>query len=343
MGKLNIDQVAKLAHVSRSVVSRVLNNHPNVSEEAKERVRKVIEKYNYRPNAVARSLATQNTYEVSVLTSKRGDESLGNGYWTLLYLGIFEECIRSGYFVRLSFLSPPEQDDVHNLVLNEHQLEGIICLNEDVTDLVAETVTENRTPIVLVGHNPNHPGFCSVDVDNYSGAYKAVEHLTGLGHKCIGGMFGNQNVQESERRKKGYRDALLEKGIEPGEAFMNTDEYSQQAGYQTMKRWIRDHPEMTAVFCASDMIAMGVLLLLREENIRVPEEFSVIGFDGLPVSQYMIPPLTTISQPIYGKGERAAQMLINQIQKTEKEILHVDLEPELIVRRSTGPVSRRPG
>lgn len=334
MERLNIDKVAKLAHVSRSVVSRVLNNHPNVSEEARNRVLDVVEKYNYRPNSVARSLATSSTYQIGVLSGIFGEESLGNGYWTLLYLGIFEECIRRGYYVRLSFYSADMNAELHDLILNEHHLDGVICLNEEVTEFTLNTFSDNDIPIVLVGHNPKYPNICSVDVDNYDGAYKAVEHLVKLGHKNIGGMFGDQNVEETEHRMRAYRDAMRDAGLEPQDDHTVVGSYSQHDGHDTMEKWIHEFPEMTAVFCASDTLAMGALLSLYENDISVPDQFSVVGFDGLPISRYMIPPLTTIAQPTYNKGEQAAHLLIDKIQQKDLEVRHVNLKPELLVRKS---------
>lgn len=340
MERLNIDKVAKLAHVSRSVVSRVLNNHPNVSEEARSRVMDVVEKYNYRPNSVARSLATSSTYQIGVLSGIFGEESLGNGYWTLLYLGIFEECIRRGYYVRLSFYSSDMNKEVHDLILNEHHLDGVICLNEEVTEFTLQTFDDNDIPIVLVGHNPKYPEICSVDVDNYDGAYKAAQHLASLGHTHIGGMFGDQNVQETELRLKGYRDALKDAGIEFRDEYTVVGSYSQHDGHNTMEKWIQKFPDMTAVFCASDTLAMGSMLALYENNITVPDQFSVVGFDGLPISRYMIPPLTTVAQPTYKKGEQAAHLLIDKIKNMDSEVKHVNLKPELIVRKSCGPLAK---
>lgn len=334
MERLNIDKVAKLAHVSRSVVSRVLNNHPNVSDEARERVMTIVEEYNYRPNSVARSLATSSTYQIGVLTSRIGDESLGNGYWTLLYLGIFEECIRRGYYVRLSFYSSSMSKELHDLILNEHHLDGVICLNEEVTEFTLNTFADKDIPIVLVGHNHNYPEICSVDVDNYEGAYMAVEHLLNLGHRNIGGIFGDQNVEETDLRMKGYRDALNKYGVEYRDDYTVVESYSQHDGHNTMNSWIKEHPKMTAVFCASDTLAMGALLALYENGISVPNQFSVVGFDGLPISKYMIPPLTTIAQPTYGKGEKAANLLIDRIQNADYEVCHVNLKPELLIRKS---------
>lgn len=338
MEKLNIDKVAKLAHVSRSVVSRVLNNHPNVSEEARDRVMKVVEEYNYRPNSVARSLATSSTYQIGVLTSRIGDESLGNGYWTLLYLGIFEECIKKGYYVRLSFYSSTMKKKMHDLILNEHHLDGVICLNEEVTEFTLDRFENKKMPLVLVGHNPGCPEICSVDVDNYSGGRKAVQHLVDLGHKNIGGIFGNQNVQETEYRMQGYKDVLMESGIEINPNYISVGSYSQKDGHATMNKWIKENTDLTAVFCASDTLAMGALLALNENDIFVPEQFSVVGFDGLPISRYMIPPLTTVAQPTFGKGQKAASILIDKIKNNKNDKVHVNLEPELLIRKSSAEV-----
>lgn len=339
MERLNIDKVAKLAHVSRSVVSRVLNNHPNVSDEARSRVMTVVEEYNYRPNSVARSLATSSTFQIGVLSGIFGEESLGNGYWTLLYLGIFEECIRHGYYVRLSFYSPDMKEELHDLILNEHHLDGVICLNEEVTEFTLQTFAEKEIPVVLVGHNPKYPDISSVDVDNYKAAFKATDHLVQLGHKNIGGMFGDQNVHETEHRMRGYTDALERAGIEIKDNYTVVGSYSQHDGHDTMEEWIKQHPEMTAVFCASDTLAMGALLALYENNISVPGKFSVVGFDGLPISRYMIPPLTTVAQPTYGKGEKAAHLLIEKIKNKDTEVTHASLKPELLIRKSTAPLS----
>lgn len=339
MERLNIDKVAKLAHVSRSVVSRVLNNHPNVSEEARQRVMKVVDQYNYKPNSVARSLATRSTYQIGVLTSRIGEESLGNGYWSLLYLGIFEECIRRGYYVRLSFYASSMTDELHEHLLNEHHLDGVICLNEEVTEFTVKKLAEKEIPIVLVGHNPKYPEISSVDVNNHDGAYKAVRHLIDLGHTQIGGIFGDQNVQETEHRMKGYKHALHDAGIPFNEGMISVGSYSQKAGHLTMNKWIHEFPVMTALFCASDTLAMGAMLALYENNIAVPQHFSVIGFDGLPISKYLIPPLTTVFQPTYGKGEKAAQLLINCIKNKEEKAIHLNLEPELIIRKSCATVA----
>lgn len=334
MEKLTIDKVAKMAHVSRSVVSRVLNNHTNVSNEARERVLKIVQKYNYLPSSVARSLATKNTWEIGIYTTRRRSEELGNGFWTLVNLGIFDECMDQGYHVQLSFISPSIKSEMNNFILNANRLDGIILLTQESTNLVMKELGKRDIPVVIEGYNPGFSDVTSIDVDNYSGAYKAISYLIELGHKRIGGMFASLDMQETVDRFNGYKQALTDAGHPVEKKYISFGDYSQENGSNTINRWLEKGLKISAVFCASDTMAMGALLALHKADLKVPEDMSVIGFDDLPVSQYTIPPLTTIRQPIYDKGKRLAQLLIDKIKNKEQTTVHENLEPLLIVRES---------
>ena len=332
---LTIDQVAELAYVSRSVVSRVLNDHPNVSDEARERVRKVIEEYNYRPNSMARSLATDRSYEISILTPRRGDESLANGYWPLLYSGIFEQCLERGYFVSLSMVSPGVKEKISERA-GDTRFDGYILITQEVTETVQDVLQDRDVPSILIGQNSEWEALASIDIDNTNGGYKAGRHLCELGHEDIGVILGNPQLKETEDRREGLRAALSEAGRTVPDARVAVGDYSQESGYETVQRWISDESLPTALFCTSDTMAMGALLALHEAGYQVPADVAVIGFDGLPSSQYTIPPLTTIRQPVYEKGQVAANMLIDEIEEAGTPPTHTELEPELVVRKSCG-------
>lgn len=341
MKKMTIDQVAELAYVSRSVVSRVLNDHPNVSEEARARVEKVIEEYNYRPSSAARSLATDRTFEICILTPRRQGDALANGFWTLLHLGIFEQCIERGYFVSLSMVSAGMGSEVHEHILSEHRFDGFILITEEVTELVAAKLEERDVPTVLVGHDPEYPGLSSVDVDNHQGAYAATRHLCDLGHPRVGAILGSLDLKETVERREGYRQALSDASCPAEEEWIAIGDYSQESGYRIMQRWIEQDGYPSAVFCANDGMALGALLALHQADVAVPEEMSIIGFDDLPTSRYAYPPLTTVHQPIYEKGEQAADMIISQVEGTQDEVRHVKLPAELVIRESAGPPAAR--
>lgn len=336
MEKLNIDKVAKLAHVSRSVVSRVLNDHPNVSDVARERVMKVVNKYNYRPNSVARSLATNSSHEIGVLVTQNEDEALGSAFWMQLHRGIFEESKQRGYFVSLSYVSPGNSEELNNFILNERRLDGYILLTQEVTDMVGRQLFDKNIPIVLVGHIPRKKRVSSVDVDNFKGGKLAAEHLISLGHERIGIMLASLDMKESVDRLKGFRVAHNEAGIEMSDDQLEIVDYQFKAGYQTMKRWIETNSDVTAVFCASDTIAMGALLAARELGKQVPEDYAVVGFDDLSFAEFTYPPLTTIHQPIFQKGKKAAELLINEIENEDTDRKKINLDPQLIIRDSCG-------
>lgn len=334
--KLTIDQVALLAGVSRSVVSRVLNNHPRVSDEARERVLRVIAQHGYRPSAVARSLATHRTFEICIVAPRRRNEALASGFWPLLNLGIFEQSIQRGYFVSLTLVSADTADEISNRILNDHVFDGYILITQEVTGLVAPGLSARRVPIVLIGHDPAYPELNSIDVDNFDGAYRATAHLLGLGHRRIALILGNLDIQESVDRREGYRRALRDAGVAPDERLLAVGSYSAQSGYELMNRWIAGGDLPSAVFCASDSIATGALLALYQAGLSVPGDVAVVGFDDLPSSSYTAPPLTTVHQPIYEKGVQAANIMIDRIEAPDAGVVHVKLPVRLVVRESCG-------
>ena len=338
---MTIDRVAELAYVSRSVVSRVLNNHPHVSDEARRRVLQVVKEHNYRPSSVARSLATNRTFEVGVLTPQRTGEAFANSFWSYLHSGIFERCMERSYHVSLSMVASEVAGETEQHFLRSKRLDGFIFVTQEVTKLMVEVAQTQDVPFVLVGHAPERSDWCSVDVDNVEGAQKAATHLHQLGHERIGVILGNLDMQESVDRRRGYHRALAEAGLDVEERWTAVGDYSGQSGFEIMNRWIEEGLDATAVFCASDTMAMGALLALHQAGVAVPEDVAVVGFDNLPFSKYTTPPLTTVHQPIGEKGRWAADMLLDQIEGKEAEPSHVELEAELIVRASCGTAAVR--
>lgn len=335
---MTIDQVAELAYVSRSVVSRVLNDHPNVSEEARQRVLEVIEEHDYRPSSVARSLATNRSFEISVLTPRRGDESLANGYWPLLYSGIFEQCLERGYFVSLSMASKELEDEVQERA-RDQRFDGYILITTEVTNLIDSFLESSDAPTMLIGNAPDRQSLSSVDIDNVQGGYEAGQHLCNLGYDEFGLILGNLDLEESADRRHGVEQALSDAGHSVPGRFVAEGDYSQESGYRIVQEWDSRGPVPRALFCASDAIAMGALLALHQAGYRVPDDVAVVGFDDLPAGQYTIPPLTTVHQPVYEKGQTAVNLLIDQIENPGVDPVHTELAPELVVRDSCGAAS----
>ena len=338
MQKLNIDDIARLAYVSRSVVSRVLNDRPNVSNEARERVQAVIEKYNYRPSATARSLATDRTYEISILAPRKKDEVFANAFWSLVFLGISEECTKRGYFVSLSMISGEMEAHLNDRIVHGHNFDGYVLISKTVADQVVPALRKRNLPTVLIGHDPAFPDLDSVEGDNFTGGHQATEHLIGLGHRRIAALMGPLHAQESIDRLEGYKQALLDAGLPLDQALIAEGDYSQQSGCERTPHLLGPTPRLTAIFCANDAMAAGVLLALHRAGLAVPGDVSVVGYDDLPNSQYTIPPLTTVRQPIYEMGRHAADRVIDQIEGTRKEPVHTKLDVELVMRESCSTI-----
>lgn len=332
---MTIDQVAELAYVSRSVVSRVLNDHPNVSEEARQRVLEVIEEHDYRPNSVARSLATDQSFEISVLTPRRVDGSLANGYWPLLYSGLFEQCLERGYFVSLSMVSSEIDDEIQDRA-RDQRFDGYVLVTTEIADLVVPPLESRDAPLVLIGHDSERDALNSVDIANEKGGYEAGAHLCSLGRDPIGLILGSLQLEESLDRRRGFKRALAEAGQTLSDEHVAVGDYSRESGYAIVRDWIEQDTVPTALFCASDTMAMGALLAFHEADYRVPEDVAIVGFDDLPASQYTIPPLTTVRQPVYEKGRKAIDLLLRQIETPDSDPIQMELEPELVVRASCG-------
>ena len=337
MQKLNIDDIARLAFVSRSVVSRVLNNRPNVSDEARARVQKIIEQYNYRPSATARSLATDRAYEISILVPRKKDDVLANEFWSLIYLGISEQCIKRGYFVSLTTISRGMEGHLNDKILHGHNFDGYVLISKEVAELTLPALRKREMPAVLIGRAPDFPNLPTVNVDNVDGGYKATKHLLGLGHRHIAAITGPLHAQESLDRLHGFKNAHHEAGVPVIETLCVESEYSQKGGYEAMQRLLDHTPRLTAVFCTADAQATGVLLALHRAGLTTPDDVSVIGFDDLPSSRFTIPPLTTVHQPIYHMGECAADIVIDQIEGKKGEVVHTHLQADLVIRETCGP------
>ncbi|MEM6646884.1 MAG: LacI family DNA-binding transcriptional regulator [Bacteroidota bacterium] len=344
MKKFTIDDVAALAHVSRSVVSRVLNNHPNVSDAARERVQKVIREHNYRPSSVARSLASDRTYELCVMAPRRSNEVLSSGYWALTLLGISAGSLQRGYFASVSLVSPDMKEQIVDRI-TRHAFDGYIMIAHDVATIVADALQDSPKPLVLIGHDPEFPKLPSIDIDNWNGGYLAGRHLAQLGYTSIGVMLGPKAAKETNDRKAGFETALREAGLHIRREHQAYCHYSWETGYIVMQEWIASGHCPRAIFCTSDVKATGALRALYEAGLRVPEDVAVVGFDDLPASAYAVPPLTTVHQPIYEKGVRAAHILIDLVEGKPVPESHLSLPPHLVVRQTCGgaPGEAHPG
>jgi LacI family transcriptional regulator len=333
---LTIEQIASLSGVSRSTVSRVVNNHPRVSPHVRARVRRVIEERGYAPNAAARSLAASCTNVICLLIVRGTATIFTNQYFPPLVQGISEACNECGYYLMLSMVKAGQATSFYQRVVNGRHCDGIVMLANDVDPAMVAMLLEDGTPYVLIGSHPAYPELNSVDVENFEGARLAVRHLLSLGHRRIATISGRLTSSPGAERYDGYVAAMQEAGLPiPGDCVAQGD-LTGQSGYLAMRRLLQPARPPTAVFAADDAMAGGALRAIHEAGLSVPGDIALVGFDDVPVASLMDPQLTTIRQPIHQLGAQAARVFIDQLRGRVAAPVQQRLPVELVIRQSCG-------
>jgi len=334
-----LDEVAKRAVASRSTVSRVINNHPNVSAATRARVEATIEKYNYRPNAVARSLATNKTNILGMVVPEPVAKLFTDPYFPLMLRGATEACNRAGYHLILSlFNASIESDVMHDRVARSGYIEGVVLANASLDDKLIPNLFEEGIPLVNIGRYQDDR-VSYIDVDNTGGARTAAEHLIRLGHERIGTISGPLEMTPGEDRLKGFVEAMSTHRLPLPDELVAEGDFTEASGRAAMMRLLPANP--SAVFAASDSMAIGAIKAIREAKLRVPEDIAIVGFDDIPSALTVDPELTTVRQPIERLGQLAVETLVNLIdsEMTKGETPSTQrfvLPTELVIRGSCG-------
>jgi LacI family transcriptional regulator len=332
---LTIEHIASLAQVSRSTVSRVLNNHPGVRSTVRQRVQQIIHEHNYAPQAAARSLASSRTSTIGVLIPRSAAVSLADPFIASMIQALFEACAQQGYFGLLAMLTADMEPGFYDRILRSRHFDGVIMFSSDIDDPILPLLIKDGGPLVLIGRHPYFVNVPSVDVENREGAREAVAHLIRLGHRRIGVINGQLQMEAAQARRDGYKQALLEAGIAIESELMVEGDYSEPTAYAAMLKLLDLAPPPTAVFAASDTMAIGALRAIRDRGMRVPEDVALIGYDDLPLAAHATPPLTSVNQPVSDMGAHAVRLLVEQI-RDEEPGGSVRLPARLVVRESCG-------
>jgi LacI family transcriptional regulator len=334
---LTLEKVGKLAGVSRSTVSRVVNGHPNVRDEVRERVWQVIRETGYQPHAAARSLVTRRTRILGAIIPETVTTLFVDPFFPLLLRGITETCNAHNYHLMLSLLNgPPRQDELYRRLVHSGHLDGVLVASARMDDPLSPQLLHDDVPFILVGrHSDSRVGY--VDVDNVAAARMAVEHLIRLGHKRIATITGPLSMASGEDRLVGYRQALEAHRIPVEDELIVEGDFTEDSGAVGMQRLLPASP--SALFAASDSMAVGAMKALREADLRIPEDVALVGFDDVPIASAIEPALTTVRQPIERLGSMAADLLLNLVEDpsdTEAPAHRLILPAKLIVRDSCG-------
>ncbi|OZB90627.1 LacI family DNA-binding transcriptional regulator [Paenibacillus sp. XY044] len=310
-----IKDVAKLANVSTTVVSKALNGYTDVSEETRKKVLKAVEELNYSPNMLAKNLKQKVTKSIALIFSNFEGSSGKDGVLFQMMTGIFEAASHYNYEVLLYTRNLSEQQDKsYWQFCKEHKVSGAVITGLKTTDPYFLEIVDSDFPCVVIDADITGSHTSSVMTDNVGGARAAIQHLVDLGHRRIGMVNGHNFAVVSNERLKGYRQALKANGIEFDPALVVNGDYTEEYAYDSAKSYLQEHPDVTAVFFASDLMAIGFMNRCRELNVRIPEQLSVIGFDDIVLSSYTSPKLTTVRQDFKRMAFTAFEQVIHLLE-----------------------------
>jgi LacI family transcriptional regulator len=334
---LTIEHIAELAQVSRSTVSRVLNDHPSVRAEVRDRVLRVIGEQGYTPQAAARSLASKRTNTLGLLIPRSAAIIFSDPFFGQVIQGMTEASSKRGYFLSLSMVTASMEQDFYRRVLRSRSIDGLLMVSSDIDDPILPLLITDNLPLMVIGEHPYLKLINWIDSENQDGARQAINHLVGLGHRRIAMITGFLQMNAAIDRFNGYKQALLEAGIAVDNNLIAYGDYTQESGYIGMKQLLEVNPRPTAVFTGNDMMGLGALRAIHEAGLEVPADISIVGFDDVPMAAYANPPLTTMRQPIAEMGALAANTLIDQLENIAQPGAHIRLPTQLVVRQSSGP------
>lgn len=338
--KINSTQIAQLAGVSRSTVSRVINNYKSVPPETKEKVMKVIKEYNYFPDMSAQVLAGKNMRNIGLFIIDKGSVSSDPTSNTLI-TSVIEEASSQDYYVLTNIIQDcksPKNIERIKTVFYQNRIDAGIFMGADnhepfIEELIAEGFIIGIVDQDLPGRN--EPNRIVYSFDNESGAMKAVDYLVSLNHQKIGIINGDIKRHAGLARHEGYLKAMKQHGLPIRKEWILQSDFSSTSGYTTMKNFLNTNPELpSAFFAANDSIAFGAIRALNEKKIQVPSDVSIIGIDDHVLSQLYHPPLTTFKADFTGMMQRLTQDVITTIEQDNKEGIKVVMGSELIERES---------
>ena len=335
---MNLEQIAKLSGVSRSTVSRVINNDPDVSEATRERVMQVVKRVNYTPNAAARGLAAGRTHVLGLVIPMGVAALFTDPYFPILIQGVSSACNSREYSVMLWLAEPEYERRMIRQIMYSSLVDAVVVSSMLMNDSLVQALGDGDLPFMLVGRHPTDVRASYVDSDNLGGAREAVTHLLRTGRTRVATITGPQNMIAGADRLAGYLAALRDRAVVSDPSLIVEGDFTEAGGYRAMQQLLARRPD--AVFIASDMMAVGALRALREASLRVPEDVAIVGFDDLPQAARTEPPLTTVRQPVYRLGAIAVDSLLDVIEHHASSPHRIVLPTELVVRVSCGSALR---
>lgn len=328
---VTISQIAKESKVSVSTVSRVLNNKPDVLPETRDRVLKVINAYDFHASAQARGIVKSRSNTIGLVVADAVNYVFMNQYFVQVLQGVIQETQRLGYYVLSLYCN--DMDEALE-AYQQQRVDGLLLLSPTQDHLHSvHTFLEREVPVVSIGSFPYCDGIPCIELDDYTGTEQAMEYLFSQGHQKIAYINGPGKVPSSSTRYQAYFDKMTQRGYEVLPDMVQSSHGVIDAS-EAVEAILQAVPDVTAIFAASDFVAIGTITALQNRGMRVPEEISVIGFDDVPMSSQVWPKLTTVRQNSKLKGRMAASVLIDWIESGKMPQQQYIIPTELIIRDS---------
>ena len=329
-GRVTIADVAREAGVSLMTVSRVANGKGEISPATRQHVLDVIERLGYRPSGIARGLATQRTGTLGLIVP-----DMANPFFSDVARGAEDRARAAGYNVFVCNTDESPQREIAALdSLEEKRVDGIVLCSSRLHDDGFRAALDHHPSAVLVNRRLSTYHVDTVLLDDRDGAREATQHLLRAGHRVVGFLAGPLTSYSSQQRTKGYRDALAGANIAFNPEWVCSCSYEVEGGRDAARTMLSDHPELTALFCYNDLVAVGALQACVKMGRRVPDDLALVGFDDIPLAALVAPPLTTCRVPRYDLGDQAMRLLLKRIDGLAEVCDEIVLAPELIVRAS---------
>ncbi len=336
MTRVNLEEIGRLAGVSRSTVSRVVNGSPNVSPEAQKRVEAVIAETGYQPHAAARSLASNRTGVFGLVIPSAAETLFDDPYFGRLILGVTSATNAMGATLAL-FLFNQESDgeSIIPRVVNPGLVDGVIVTANEMGNPLIDHLQRVGMPYVIVGRPDDSRSTLSVDADNRGGARLAAEHLLTLNRSRLGLIAPPSNSTAGVDRRHGFLERLAESNVDVGDRIAEGN-WTEDSGREAMAALLSSADPPDAVFVGSDRMAVGALRAIRDAGLACPDDIALVSFDGILPPDQTVPRLTSITQPVAEVGERAARLLEAAVNGTATTPDHVVFTTRLVVRESCG-------
>lgn len=331
----NMKKIAELAGVSLGTVSHVLNGTAKVREPLRKRVQDAIEATGYQPSQLARGLRRDKTNLLAMIIP-----DILNPFFPGVVRGAEDVAFANGYRLVLCNTDNDHSKEIMHLnVLRTYLPSGLIVIPSDFSDLTAQTESYRRTgaAVVCIDRLPRNWNGDSVTINNADGAYDAASYLIRLGHRHIAVITGPLHLTNSQDRLKGIKRALRQAGIEEIPGYTQESTFDRAGGYAKAKVLLKMVPRPTAIVACNDMIALGALLAIREAGLHCPEDVSLVGFDGLDLTETTTPQLSSVYQSPYQLGAAAAQLALDRLAQKNSPARHIVLKTELRIRDSVAP------